>query len=312
MTDLEDALSEMCSEKERPLAVLVTTPNGLHFNEAGTAIQAGYHVYVECPIATKSDPLSALIELADSQKALLFTGTQRRLEAPFQYLRKVVAERYEFGELKRIHLRFAARHRLEDWRRIPELSGGGVITGSGYHLLDIAAWLVNSTGIQISEDLRGVVRLGFDEPYSSAETPVETEAFGYMELPNQILLSFDFSYNAPENTIFEQVELYDQDFTRVSLIRDQAVRTPLPATITHQLPNGQVVGIKTVLGQGIRAEAIRFADEAQNMEPLRMFIEAVRRGFDNTLTGHTLEAWNSLSTWHLIREIYRLASRDRC
>lgn len=309
-----EAFNKTYPEGEKPIAVLVTTPNGLHFEEAKTAIQAGYHVYVERPIVTKDDPLPELIKLADKHKVLLFTGAQRRLEAPFQYLQKVVAEKYYFGKLKSIRCRFAARHCLKGWRRYPALSGGGIVIDSGYHLLDIVAWLVDSVGIQIPENLKGAVRFGFDEPSSSTKVPVETEAFGYIELPKQIFLSFDFSYNAPENSILEQIELYDQDFTRVCLTRDQAVRTSLPATITHQLSNGKFVDIETHLGQGIRAEAIRFAAEAQNMAPIRKFIDAVRRRFNNVRATRDpleaqIEARNSLSTWRLVRGIYQLASR---
>jgi predicted dehydrogenase len=309
ISDIEKACYEICSqEEEKPVAVVVTTPNSLHFKEIEVAIQHNCHVYAERPVVTKDDDLQSLIDLANTKKVLFFTGTQRRLEAPFKYLKMVVEKNYNFGKLKRIHCCFTAREHLKGWRRIPELSGGGIITDSGYHLIDIAAWLVNSIGIQITESLTGAVYLSYNETGSSSESTlgVETEAFGYLELPNQILLTFDFSYNAPENSIFEEVKLWDYDSNTVSLTRNQPIRTPLPATITHQLSNGRSVGLGvTNFSHGIRVETIRFADEARNMEPLRLFVEAILK--NKSENNMSMEARNSLSTWHLIREIYRLA-----
>jgi predicted dehydrogenase len=305
--DINDGCEKICSQERKPVAVLVTTPNSLHFREIEVAIQHNCHVYAERPVVTKDDDLQSLIELADTKKVLFFTGTQRRLEAPFKYLKMVVEKNYNFGKLKRIHCCFTAREHLKGWRRIPELSGGGIITDSGYHLIDIAAWLVNSIDIQITESLNGSVYFSYNETGSSSESTVEveTEAFGYLNLPNQILLTFDFSYNAPENSIFEEVKLWDYDSNTVRLTRNQPIRTPLPATITHQLSNGRFVGLGVInFSHGIRVETIRFADEAQNMEPLRLFVEAIRYRTENNMS---MEARNSLSTWHLIREIYRLA-----
>lgn len=315
VSDFNDACSEMRSQVDKTAAVLVTTPNSLHFSEAKNAIKMGYHVYVERPIVTKNEDLPALVELADQHQVFLFTGTQRRLEDPFQYLRKIVTEHYKFGDLKRIRCRFSARHCLKDWRRVPELSGGGVIVDSGYHLLDIAAWLVEATGTKINESLNGAIHLNFEESPDCGENgagivPVETEASGFIELPNGILITLDFSYNAPVNSIYEQIELYDQNFTRVSLTRDQNVRTALPATVTHQLPDGQFIDFETPIGLGIRAEAIRFAGKAQNTEPLRLFITSVQKGYNNISHKNTLEARNSISVWYLVREIYRLAANN--
>jgi predicted dehydrogenase len=307
----EEACEKMCIEEIRPLAVLVTTPNALHCSQARIALEAGYHVYVERPIVTRDDDLPALVDMADKQELLLFTGTQRRLEDPFRYLMKVVTENYGFGELKRIRCNLAAGHTLKGWRRDPSLAGGGIITDTGYHLLDIVAWLICSNGIRMSRTLDGAVLLGFRERGSADPMAVETEAVGHVKLPNDIVLSFDFTYNAPENSIYEQIELSDQDSTRVRVTRDQALRTSLPATITHQLSNGKMIQIETSLGQEIRIETIRFSGKAQNAEPVRMFIEAVRRGYRNVPGEHILSARNSIPTWHLVREIYRLSSEER-
>jgi predicted dehydrogenase len=308
--DFEDACDKRYFKTETPLAMLVTTPNGLHFGQARMAIEAGYNVYVERPIVTASDDLPTLVELADRHEVLLITGTQRRLEDPFQYLQNVVVHNCCFDQLKRIRCHFAVKHHLEDWRRRSDIAGGGIVIDSGYHLLDIAAWLLDSIGIEIPQRLQGAVHFSFHEPHPSSDEPcdVETEAVGYVELPNDILLTLDFTYNTPENTVSEQIELTDQSGARIRLTRDQAPRTSLPGTITHQLPNGKFAEVRAFnIGRGVRAEAIRFSGEIQTVKPLWMFVEAVKEGYNKAQGTEIVQARASISVWRLVREIYRLA-----
>jgi predicted dehydrogenase len=79
---LLDKFEDICNQKnfkgEKPIAVLVSTPNSFHFNQAKIAIESGYHVYVERPIVTIQDNLPALVKLADQHQVLLCTGLQRR------------------------------------------------------------------------------------------------------------------------------------------------------------------------------------------------------------------------------------------
>jgi predicted dehydrogenase len=312
--DLEDACDERHFTKGKPKAVLLTTPNALHFHQAKMAIEAGYHVYVERPIVTANDDLPALIKLAERNHVLLCTGVQRRLEAPYRYIHSAVTQKRFFGQLRHIRCRLAVKYKLRTWRRRSDMSGGGIAIDSGYHLLDIAAWLLESIGIHISEELPGAVHFGSHEPSPSNREPldVETEAVGYVELPNDILLSFDFSYNAPEDTVFEQIEVVDQNGARIGLTRDQTSRSSLPGTITHQLPDGSFAEINTsAIERGIRAEAVRFSDETQIAKPLRMFAEAVKKGIDRAPCVEALQAQSSVSTWHLVREVYRHASKKR-
>jgi len=262
--NFDQACDRMSSRGESPVAVLVTTPNALHFQEARRAIEKGYHVYVERPVVTREDPLPTLIQLANRQRVWFFTGTQRRLEDPFQYVHRILAEGYQFGNLRRLYCRLAAGHRLNSWRRDASASGGGIVTDTGYHLLDLAAWLLQAVGVEVPEHMEGAVHFGFDEPKTPAPAPVETGAVGYLKLPQDILLSFDFTYNAPEESIYEQMELYDDNSARVSVTRDQPVRTPLPGTVSHQLGDGRFVSLETSRQQGIQMDAIRFAGTAQN------------------------------------------------
>jgi hypothetical protein len=113
----------------------------------------------------------------------------------------------------------------------------------------------------------------------------------------------------PKNSIFEQIEIIDQTHTRIRLARDQAIRTPLPATITHQLFDGNLAGLTLQhFGYGIRSESIRFADEAQNMKPLLTFLRTIQKGVEYISDFETVNAETSLSVWRLVGELYRLSA----
>jgi predicted dehydrogenase len=190
------------------------------------------------------------------------------------------------------------------------LAGGGIITDSGYHLLDIAAWIVSSLGVQIPEVLQGSVTFGFRNPYFAPDLPidVETEAIGYVRLPEDIILSFDLSYHAPLNSIFEQIIISDHHGTKLEVLRNQSERTNKPGTVTHHQVDGNFAEIGSISGQRVRIDAVRFTGRAQTMEPLRLFIQSIRKEKDESMDTYVIQGKNSIPTWRLIREIYRLSS----
>lgn len=59
-------------------AVLVCTPNAEHARQAGAALEAGKHVLVETPLATRHAEARALAELATSANLVLHHGVKRR------------------------------------------------------------------------------------------------------------------------------------------------------------------------------------------------------------------------------------------
>jgi len=84
------------------LAVAVNTPNSLHAELADAALNAGCHVYAERPVTRQGDDLSNLLRLAGETSRYLYTGTQRRLEFPYRYIRDVLQKGKDFGKLSSI------------------------------------------------------------------------------------------------------------------------------------------------------------------------------------------------------------------
>jgi predicted dehydrogenase len=294
-------------------ALIITNPNIFHFAQINKALDVGLHVYVDKPIALPSDDLPFLVALAQRKKLLLFTGIQRRLEAPYKYLYSAVTRNREFGKLSRIRCKLSFAQHLTDWRRSIDLAGGGILIDSGYHLLDIVGWIISSINAEVANDLQGQFFFGFDESHCGKDQQyidVETEVVGYLRLIN-LAVFIDFTYNAPDGSVHEEVEVIDIYNARIKIRREQISRSSLPAVVTHQRANGEFVNLEVPFNQALRMDNVRFSEGALPMEPLKMFIDSCYKEYQEALQGtEMIQAENSIMTWRLIRQIYRLAAKD--
>jgi len=129
---------------EHDLAV-VATPTGTHVAVAGAAIDAGLAVVVDKPLAPEAGGARELVARAAAADAVLTVFHNRRLDAEFLTLRRLVADG-ALGSVTRFESRFE-RWRPEapagTWRHdlAPE-AGGGVLLDLGVHLVDQARVLL--------------------------------------------------------------------------------------------------------------------------------------------------------------------------
>ncbi len=125
--------------------VVVASTTGTHAALATAAVDAGLAVVVEKPLAPRAAPARALVAHADGAGVMLTVFHNRRWDAEFLTVRRLVAEE-ALGDVHRFESRF------ERWRpeRVPgawreELStdeGGGVLLDLGVHLVDQALTLL--------------------------------------------------------------------------------------------------------------------------------------------------------------------------
>jgi scyllo-inositol 2-dehydrogenase (NADP+) len=140
--------------------IVIATPNQWHFPLAQRCLEAGRHVVVDKPFTTTVAEARDLIALAGKVNRILTVYHDRRFDADFQGLRKVVAS----GELGRI-LRFEStydRYRPAPkpgaWREQPG-PGSGVFFDLAPHLLD-QSFILLGTPEAITADIR-TERAGF-------------------------------------------------------------------------------------------------------------------------------------------------------
>jgi len=140
--------------------VVISTPNQTHFPFALRCLQAGRDVVVDKPFTNTVQEATELVQTAKRLRRVMTVYHDRRFDADFQALRKLLAG----GELGRIvrfeahYDRYRPKRRPEAWREIPG-PGSGVFADLGPHLLDYALTLFG-TPERITADVR-IEREGF-------------------------------------------------------------------------------------------------------------------------------------------------------
>ena len=119
--------------------VVIATPNQTHFPFAMRCLEARRDVVVDKPFTNTVEEASELVRTAKRLGRILTVYHDRRFDADFQALQRVVAG----GELGRIvrfeahYDRFRPKRRPNLWREIPG-PGSGILADLGPHLLDYA------------------------------------------------------------------------------------------------------------------------------------------------------------------------------
>ena len=129
-------------------AVEIHTPHTLHFPQAMEALSRGLHTLIEKPMTTTVEHAKKLIEASKGKVVLV--SYQRHYQPMYLYIRQKIAE----GALGKIQYLAALQSQgwyrgcKGTWRQDPALSGGGQLTDSGSHLMDIMLWV---TGLEPAE-----------------------------------------------------------------------------------------------------------------------------------------------------------------
>jgi len=128
--------------------VIICTPHFQHASMALEAVNAGKHVLVEKPMATKLEEIGPLVD-AVRRKGITFTvGFNRRYSFLAQKARQLLAGR-------KYPLLLVYRMVDEIWRHPwaldPEIGGGRIIS-EAVHLFDFCAYMVGAEPVRISAE----------------------------------------------------------------------------------------------------------------------------------------------------------------
>jgi UDP-N-acetyl-2-amino-2-deoxyglucuronate dehydrogenase len=139
-TDLDSMLAQA-----QPDIVVLTTPSGLHPQQAITAAKAGVHVLSEKPMATKWDEGMAMVRACRDAGVKLFVVKQNRLNATMQLLKKAI-EQKRFGHIHMVTVnvfwtRPQSYYDEAPWRGRWDLDGGAFMNQAS-HYVDMVDWLV--------------------------------------------------------------------------------------------------------------------------------------------------------------------------
>jgi predicted dehydrogenase len=144
------SVEELCADPEVN-AVFVCTPHHLHTEHVLAAIRAGKHVLCEKPLTITSDDGAELVESARQAGLVLAVAYYRRFYPVLETLRAIV-EDGRIGTVTTAQMACRAHsipRRPSDsqaatpgWRTQVATAGGGCLTDTGSHRLDLLFWLL--------------------------------------------------------------------------------------------------------------------------------------------------------------------------
>ncbi|MCP9268183.1 Gfo/Idh/MocA family oxidoreductase [Xenorhabdus sp. XENO-1] len=151
--------------------IILTTPSGLHPEQAIACLEKGFHVVTEKPMATRFSDGEKMVKAADKAGKRLFVVKQNRLNATLQLLKRAVEEQ-RFGQINMVHLNvFWTRpqdyYDQAVWRGTWEFDGGAFMNQAS-HYVDLLEWLIGpvkdiqammSTHLDIEAEDTGVLNI---------------------------------------------------------------------------------------------------------------------------------------------------------
>lgn len=125
--------------------VVLTTPSGLHPQQAIRVAKAGRHVLSEKPMATKWEEGVAMVQACRDAGVKLFVVKQNRLNATMQLLKKAIDQK-RFGRIHMVTVnvfwtRPQSYYDDAPWRGRWDMDGGAFMNQAS-HYIDLLDWLI--------------------------------------------------------------------------------------------------------------------------------------------------------------------------
>ncbi|GAB3629045.1 oxidoreductase [Pandoraea terrae] len=138
------SLSAMLAECDAD-AVILTTPSGLHAEQAIEIAAAGRNVITEKPMATRWEDGKRMVNACDAAGVRLFVVKQNRRNATLQLLKRAV-EKKRFGRIYMVNLNVFWTRPQEyydsaSWRGTWEFDGGAFMNQAS-HYIDLIDWII--------------------------------------------------------------------------------------------------------------------------------------------------------------------------
>lgn len=138
-------------------AVGIATPNGLHRDQTIAALDRGFHVLCEKPLATSVEDAYEVTRRTEESDRTVMVGYQRHFNPAYDLARERWAEgdrepRFITGEIT--HDWQSYYNEADNWRMDPELSGGGHLLNVGTHIIDAILWTTGLTPTEVNANVQ--------------------------------------------------------------------------------------------------------------------------------------------------------------
>lgn len=138
------SLDELFSSEKEVDVVSICSPNGLHADHTIKALNAGFHVLCEKPMAINVHDCGKMIQTAEKNNKRLFVIKQNRFNPPVAAVKKAIEEG-RLGKIFSVQLScFWNRNKdyyENSWKGTKDLDGGTLYTQFS-HFIDLLYWLI--------------------------------------------------------------------------------------------------------------------------------------------------------------------------
>ncbi|MFP5040997.1 Gfo/Idh/MocA family protein [Parasediminibacterium sp. JCM 36343] len=137
------AIEDLLSNEESIDVIAICTPNGLHAAHSIQALQVGFHVLVEKPMAITVQDCEAMIAAAASTNKFLFAIKQNRFNPPVAAVKEAI-DKGILGKIYSLQLscfwnRDEAYYQ-NSWKGTKDMDGGTLFTQFS-HFIDLLYWM---------------------------------------------------------------------------------------------------------------------------------------------------------------------------
>ncbi|UWP89165.1 Gfo/Idh/MocA family protein [Aliiroseovarius crassostreae] len=184
-TSFEDMAQTEASRPDGVDAVMITTPNNLHFPAAKAFLEAGIDVICDKPLTNEVCEATALIDLASQTGQVFGVGYAMSCFPMIRQAREIVAEG-RIGKINQIHVEFLQDWMTPEdvvdaphvkWRLDPKVSGPTSCVGDiGTHAAHLASFV---SGLEMT-DLRAEFHV------CGAPKPLEDTVFMFTRFQNDV------------------------------------------------------------------------------------------------------------------------------
>ena len=138
------AIDELLSSGIPIDVVNICTPNGLHASMAVEALESGYHVVIEKPMALDTRDAKKILFTAEKNEKLVFCVMQNRYSPPSVWIKELI-ESKKLGKIFLVQIncywnRDERYYKSGNWHGKKDLDGGTLFTQFS-HFIDLMYWL---------------------------------------------------------------------------------------------------------------------------------------------------------------------------
>jgi predicted dehydrogenase len=122
-------------------AVVIVTPDDLHYPVSMAALEAGLHVLCEKPLAMNAAQAKAMLEKAQAAGVKHMSYLNNRRLPVYQYTHQLIEQGY-IGKCYQINIRYDADWGPDFMWAFDNKRSNGILSNFGSHVIDLARWFV--------------------------------------------------------------------------------------------------------------------------------------------------------------------------